>query len=96
MTFGHDARIEMRSFMTDKTAADLAWVRTELAKRCSHEHYMILKNTETAILKRKMEEDFKEAADRTVRYADYRAFKQFADLFGYTPTGGIPIGGRSK
>ena len=70
--------------MTEKTKKDLAWVRAELAKQPDRIRYNLLKNNETAILRKKMEEEFQEAADRTSAYAPYREAMRIAARIGYT------------
>jgi len=70
--------------MTEKTAKDLAWVRAELAKQPDRIRYNLLKNSETSILKKKMEEEFQEAAERSEKYKPFREVLDVVYMFGYT------------
>ena len=84
--------------MTSKTKSDLAWVRAEIAKNPDQKRYELLQNTETAILKRKIEEEFEEAAQRTEQYSFYRKAVDIAMKIGYTdhPYHGGRLYGRSR
>jgi len=71
--------------MTERTKSDLAWVRSELAKNPDRERYNVLKNNETAILKRRFNEDFDEASARTHKYAVFKEATMMARRIGYQP-----------
>jgi hypothetical protein len=49
-----------------------------LSKPCDHKTWIRLKNTETGLLKRKINQSFNEAAHRTFIYRDFKLAMDYA------------------